>query len=221
MSDVAERDESDSGRCGKVNTTKYRLSFTSGGLLTREAAVAAPLYQRLGEWVEVRAALDAENALQARTVASGKRLSRELVQRLAELTDEEITLLVDATAIERGHLMWAAACRRYNLIGEFAEEVVRERFLLMTPTLSAEDFDSFVRAKSLWHEELAQLADSTLRKLRTNLFLMLRDAGIMTEPGHITQTVLSRSVAGVLAARSPSDIRFFPAHGSSVGDGAR
>ena len=73
------------------------------------------------------------------------------MQRLAVLTDDEIELLIDATATERAHLLWAAACRRYDLIGEFAEEVVRERFLLLTPTLSYEDFDSFVRGKALWH----------------------------------------------------------------------
>lgn len=194
-----------------VTSERYRLSFTSGGLLVREAGVAAPLYQSLRDWGKVRAVIDEDNGLQARTVASARRLARELVQRLGELTAEEIDLVVDATSVERGHLMWAAACRRYDLIGEFAEEVLRERFLLMTPTLGPEDFDSFVRAKALWHEELAEVADSTKRKLRTNLFLMLREAGMVTEAGHIVQSVLSQRVARALATRTPSDVRFFPA----------
>jgi hypothetical protein len=195
-----------------VSSERYRLSFTSGGLLVREAAVAAPLYQSLRDWAKVRAVIDEDNGLQARTVASARRLARELVQRLGELTDEEIDLVVDATSVERGHLMWAAACRRYGLIGEFAEEVLRERFLLMTPSVGPQDFDGFVRAKSLWHEELAELADSTMRKLRTNLFLMLREAGMVTEAGDIVQSVLSQRVARALATRTPSDVRFFPAH---------
>ena len=201
-----------------MSSTAYRLSFTSGGLLTREAAVAAPLYLCLGDWAEVRSTVDEENALQTRTVASGKRLSRELVQRLAELSDEEVSVISDATATERAQLMWVAACRRYDLIGEFAEEMVRERFLLMTPTLGPADFDSFIRAKALWHEELAELADSTLRKLRTNLFLMLREAGILTDAGQIMPVVLSTPIAGLLTARTPSDIRFFPARDSSLVD---
>jgi hypothetical protein len=178
--------------------------------------VAVPLYLRLGDWDKVRSAVDDENALQTRTVASGKRLSRELVQRLAELSDEEINVLSDATATDRSQLMWVAACRRYDLIGEFAEEVVRERFLLMTPSLGPDDFDSFIRAKALWHDELAELADSTLRKLRTNLFLMLREAGILSDTGQIMQVVLSRPVAGVVTARTPTDIRFFPARESPL-----
>lgn len=200
-------------------STRYRLSFTSGGLLVREAGVAAPLYQSLRDWVKVRALIDEENRLQARTMASAHRLAREVVQRLSELTEKEIDLLVDATSAERGHLLWAAACRRYDLIGEFAEEVLRERFLLMNPTLGPQDFDSFVQTKSLWHEELAELAGSTLRKLRTNLFLMLREAGMVTEAGHIVQSALSPRVTALLMTRTPSDIRFFPAH--DVGAKAR
>ena len=117
------------------------------------------------------------------------------MQRLAVLTDDEIELLIDATTTERGHLLWAAACRRYDLIGEFAEEVLRERFLLLTPTLDHDDFDSFVRGKALWHEELAELKESTLRKLRANVFRMLREAGLLSDDGHILQAVLSHRVA--------------------------
>ena len=200
---------------------RYKLSFTSGALLMREAMIAAPLYLRERDWSKVRALVEDENLLQARTVESGRRFAREVVQRLAVLTDDEIELLIDATATERAHLLWAAACRRYDLIGEFAEEVVRERFLLMTPTLSYEDFDSFVRGKALWHGELAELKDSTLRKLRANLFRMLHEAGLLSDGGYLLQSVLSQRVAGTLAARTPSDIRFFPMTDNTTGRAGR
>ncbi|MDZ5446081.1 DUF1819 family protein [Micromonospora sp. 4G57] len=200
-----------------VTTTRYKLSFTSGALLMREAVIAAPLYLRERDWSKVRAVIQGDNLLQARTVASGRRFAREVVQRLAMLTGDEIELLVDATATERAHLLWAAACRRYSLIGEFAEDVVRERFLLLTVTLSYEDFDSFVRGKALWHGELVELRESTLRKLRANLFRMLHEAGLLSDDGHILQAVLSHRVAGELAARTPSDVRFFPTTDGAAG----
>jgi hypothetical protein len=194
-----------------AGTARYKLSFTSGALLMREAIIAAPLYLREGDWSKVRAVIEEENLLQARTVASGHRLAREVTQRLAVLADDEIELLVDATTTERGHLLWVAACRRYDLIGEFAEEVVRERFLLLTSTLTYEDFDSFVRTKALWHEELAQIKDSTLQKLRSNVFKMLLEAELLSKAGYIMPAVLSERVATALNARTPSDLRFFPA----------
>ena len=189
---------------------RYALSFTSGALLMREAAIIAPIYLRERDWARVRTVVAGENLLQARTVASGLRLAREVIQRLTVLTDDEIKILIEATSTERGHLMWTAACRRYDFIGEFAEEVVRERFLLLTPTLTHDDFDSFVRSKSLWHTELAELTDSTRRKLRSNLFRMLKEAGLLSSSGHIQQAMMSQRVATALAAHAPNDLRFFP-----------
>jgi hypothetical protein len=201
--------------------SRYALSFTSGALLMREAVIAAPLYVRERDWPKVRALIANDNLLQARTASSGSRLAREVTQRLAVLADDEIELLVEATATERGYLLWAAACRRYDLIGEFAEEVLHERFLLLAPTLSYEDFDSFVRGKSLWHCELAELKESTLRKLRANAFRMLNEAGLMSESGHLRQAVLSQRVANALAARSPSDLRFFPTNDDAASRSVR
>ena len=132
-----------------MTDAQYRLSFTAGGLLVREARIAALQYQQLREWTLARSAVDDDNLLQARTVSTGRRLSREVVQRLTELTDAELDLLVDGTSAERGKLMWVAACRRYAMLGEFAEEVVRERFLLLAPTLDHSHFDSFARRKAM------------------------------------------------------------------------
>jgi hypothetical protein len=198
----------------QATESRYALSFTSGALLMREALIAAPLYLRDRDWSKVRGAIADENLLQARTIASGDRLAREVAQRLAVLADDEIEMLIEATATERGHLLWSAACRRYDLIGDFAQEVLRERFLLLTPTLGAEDFDSFLRSKALWHSELAEIRDSTLRKLRSNLFRMMNEAGLLSSGGQIPRTILSRRVSEALAARTPSDMRFFPTNNS-------
>ena len=191
-------------------TTRYALSFTSGALLTQEALVAAPLFLKEHDWSKVRELIAKNNLLQSRTVATRQRRAREVAQRLAVLTDDELELLVDSTTSERGHLLWAAACRRYDLIAEFAEEVLRERFLLMTPALDHSHFDSFLRSKAPWHDEVAALKESTVTKLRSNVFRMLIEAGLLSENGHIIPAVLSDRVSEMLSARTPSDIRFFP-----------
>lgn len=188
---------------------RYALSFTSGALLTREAVIAAPLFLEVRDWDLVRDRLRAENLLQARTASSGFRLAREVAQRLAVLTDPELELLREASPSERGHLMWVAACRRYSFIGDFAEEVVRERFLLLTPTLNYGDFDSFVLEKALWHPELLEVKDSTLQKLRSTLFCMLTEAGLLVS-GEIVNAALSERIREALNAQIPSDLRYLP-----------
>ncbi|SOD73481.1 putative inner membrane protein DUF1819 [Jatrophihabitans sp. GAS493] len=195
---------------------RYALSFTTGALLTREGALLAPLFIDGRGWEQVRDDAVEGNLLQARTHSTGVRLVRETVKRLSVLTDEEVALLVEATASERAHLMWVAACRRYELIGEFAEEVLRERYLLLAQTFGYEEFDSFVRAKGLWHEELVALKDSTLQKLRSNVFKMLREADLLSDAGTILPAVLSERVAARLSARTPSDVRFFPTQQGAV-----
>ena len=193
--------------------SRYALSFTSGALLMREALIAAPIYLREHDWAKVRQLIEEDNLLQARTVSTGHRLAREVAQRLAVLTDDELELLVDATTSERGHLMWAAACRRYDLIGEFAEEVLRERFLLLTPTLDSR------RLRQL-HPEQGALARGSRRPQGLHLAQAslqclphARRGGLLTEDGRILQAVLSARVADALSARTPSDVRFFPTGG--------
>lgn len=193
-----------------AGASRYALSFTSGALLAREALVALPLYHRTGNWAVVRQLIGKDNLLQARTVSSGFRLAREVAQRLAVLTDTELDLLADASATERGYLMWAAACRRYAFIGEFADEVVRERFVLLTRTLTHDDFNAFVRGKALWHPELDELKESTLKKLRAVVFRMLTEAGLLTDEGGIVPVVLSERLVDAFADHEPSDLRFFP-----------
>ncbi|PJI93571.1 DUF1819 family protein [Luteimicrobium subarcticum] len=189
---------------------RYRLSFSTGGLFLLGGPVAARLFLDLHDWAAVRGALNAGNLLQARTVSSATRWSRELVQRLEELSESEVNLLADAISDERAHLLWAAACRRYDLLGEFAEEVLRDRFLLLAPEIHAEDFEVFLRGKEPWHIELDDLTESTRRKLRTNTFLMMREAGFLTDSGAIVPTILSERLRMSFAANIPSDIRFFP-----------
>ncbi|MDT3344482.1 DUF1819 family protein [Microbacterium aquilitoris] len=189
---------------------RYKLSFTSGGLLVREADVVVAEYMRRRDWGAVQRVVVDQNLLQARTRSSTVRVARETIQRLRVLKEDELEILADASLTERCHLLWAAACRRYDLIGEFAEEVVRERFLLMTPTVGTQEFDRFMSRKSLWHPELDDLKPSTRDELRKVIFLMLKRAGLRTEAGAIIPAVISERVHKVLAASEPSDLRFFP-----------
>ena len=200
-----------------MTDARYKLSFTAGGLLVSQATIAVDYFSQSDSWAQVRSAIEQDNALQARTVSTGMRLAREVTQRLSELRTTEITLLAEGTQSERCALMWVAACRRYEFLSEFAEEVVRERFLLMTPTLNKSDFDSFLASKSLWHQELADLSESTRRKLRSNLFLMLRQAGMLTNSSEILQVVLTERMRRLLSAEVPSDVRLFPTN--EVGSG--
>ena len=71
---------------------RYALSFTTGALLAREAALLAPVYLKQRDWEQVRVLAVQGNLLQARTHRTGVRLASETVQRLSTLTDDEVDL---------------------------------------------------------------------------------------------------------------------------------
>jgi hypothetical protein len=189
---------------------RYALSFTTGALLTTEAAAVAPIYLQECDWAATRARVKDEHVLQSRVARSDTRLLGALIPRLQVLTDAELQIVTDGTSTERGHLMWAAACRQYSLIAEFAEEVLRERFLTLAGAITYEEYDSFYRSRAMWHDELDQVTDLTYKKLRQVVFKMLVEAGLVTSQGHIEPALLSSRVTTCLELRTPSDIRFFP-----------
>jgi hypothetical protein len=106
--------------------------------------------------------------------------------------------------------MWIAACRKYFLIGEFAEEVLREKYLLRATHVNHEDFDRFIRTKSLWHDELESLTETTLKKLRSNLFRMLHEGDLLSKDGRIIPTVLSYRISEMIANSRREEQRYFP-----------
>lgn len=149
------------------------MSFTTGGLFQRESIRLAELYLNLEDWGAVRDKVITSNLLQARMANTSKRISREIISRLAMLSANELNLLVHGYPQEQAHLLWIAVCRRYRFIADFAIEVLRERYISLKNDLTYENFNSFFNRKSEWHLELEKITHATRNKLRQVLFKIL------------------------------------------------
>lgn len=193
-----------------MTAERYRLSFTAGGLFVREAPAIVERYLQTTDWVGTRSQVRTENLLQLRTAAASTRFSKELIARLQELDRDELEELRDANVRDQSYLLWVAACRRYVFLREFASEVLREHYLARRTQLTSSDYDAFFNSKALWHAELEALAGSTQKKLKQNLFRMLREAGLVT-PQHLIQAaLLSPRIAQLIAKRDRQDLFVFP-----------
>ncbi|MBY8951560.1 DUF1819 family protein [Pseudomonas carnis] len=190
---------------------RYRLSFTTGGLFLQEAPLVVERYLALRDWKNTREQVRGENLLQVRTLSAATRISKELIARLELLSPEELEFLVDGSMREQGYLLWAATCRRYAFIRDFAREVLREHYLLMRLQLTTSDYDAFCNAKALWHAELDELAASTHSKLRQNLFRMLRDASLISAQQQIQPVLITPVLAHLLARHGEEQLMIFPA----------
>ena len=194
----------------------YRLSFTTGGLFLQEAPVVAERFLALRDWKVTREQVRHENLLQVRTSSAATRISKELISRLELLATEELECLLDGSQRECGYVLWAATCRRYAFIRDFAVEVLREHYLTLRMQMTLDDYDAFFNSKAVWHDELDELALSTQRKLRQNLFRMLRDADLLSDQFLIQPALLTPRLAKQFFVHDQESMQVFPATDADI-----
>ena len=193
-------------------SAKYNMSFTACPLLWQDSIKIATLYRELHDWKAVKSYAQANNSLQARTSSALSRITREICMRLATFSEEELELFIDGEPREQKALLWVALCRRHLFIREFAVEVLRERWLNFRHDLRYEDYDAFFHAKAEWDEDLERMADTTRKKLRQVLFLMMRDADLLSSGNVIQQALLTPRLIGLLSKKNRQALLVFPAY---------
>ncbi|WP_187776383.1 DUF1819 family protein [Antrihabitans cavernicola] len=195
----------------------YRLSFTTGGLLRAEAVAIAGIMLSSNDAAQARDRAIAQNVVQQRTTASTVRMTREVLQRLAELPEAGVELVAHGSVDDSRHALWLAACLRYRFLRDFGREVVRDRYVTGRSLVTSEDFDTFWNLQSSWVDALRDAADSTRNKLRQNTFRMLRDAGMLSANGQVLPVHPTAAVSEVIAASDPTLLLSFPANDARVG----
>ncbi|MBN9530329.1 MAG: DUF1819 family protein [Alphaproteobacteria bacterium] len=195
----------------------YLMSFGTGGLFINESVAVARLHTPGDNWDATVATARQSGAFPVRKASSAQRSIREIVNRLKRLSDDELALLVDGERSEQAALLWLAACRAYRFIGEFAVEVLNERFLSLRTHLTYDDFDTFMAAKEEWSPKLAGLSSSTKAKLRAVLFRLMREAEVLSLDDRILGAMLSPRVAAMIRAGNPDDLRLFPGADRQLG----
>lgn len=179
-------------------------------MLKPESSLIAERFLAHGNWQVTQAEVLEQNLLQSRTASSAKRIVGELVKRLQRLNNAELQFLVDANYEEKGYLLWLAICRCYRFLGEFAVEVLHERFITLQITLNHEDYNYFFTHKAAYNEKLAKLSESTQYKLRQTTFKMLRDVELLSSENIITPAVLSKELAKLIAQGNPNEFFYYP-----------
>lgn len=212
---------------------RYRLSFTVGGLLATQGHTLAELYlKHMGcshaesspqaevgsSIVAIRPQAIAENVLAIRTDSANRRIVAETTRRLSALTVEEIAFLggPDSSMADREALMWIAMCRYYAIVGDFASEVLRKRYLIGNMHLDSEDYARFIANKATWHPELEAVSEGTAKKLRSNLFKAMVEAHLLDKKRDTVLPFLpSPSLTDILRKRADS-FGYLPVRESSL-----
>jgi len=193
-----------------METAKYKLSFTAASLSISESIKIAEVYLSCKDWDETARIVKEQNLLQSRTGSRTVRVLRELTQRLENLSEEQLMLLVEGTLPEQKYLLWFAICKTYSFIQEFAIEILYEKFMSLNLEVTELDYDAFFNRKADWHEELDEIKTTTKDKLKQVAFRMLREAGLITESNVIIQAILSKRLIDVLNSDAPMSYQIFP-----------
>ena len=194
--------------------SKYRMSFSVGGLMLNESLVIAHAYQPGESWASARERLLAQGASSLPKLASQTRALREVYDRIGYLSDAERQYLSDdADRAEQQAMMWLAICRTYRFVYEFAVEVINERYQSWRLDLGLEVFDRFLAEKAESDPGLAELSASTCAKLRQVLFRILREAGLRSVEGRIQPIWLSERMKRLIEESNPADLQVFPGNG--------
>jgi len=197
-------------------SSNYKLSFTAASLSLTESIKIAGVYNKCRDWDLTKSQIVKDNLLQSRTNSRTIRTSREIIQRLESLNEEQLLLLVDGNIAEQKYVLWFAVCKTYNLISEFAIEVVHERYLNRSMKVTELDYDAFFNRKADWNPELDQITTTTRKKIRQVVFRMMREADLITEDNTILQAMLSRRLVQAIKPDAPMSFQIFPIQPSDV-----
>jgi len=201
-------------------TPRYCLSFTAAGLRPELAAVIASIHlDEEDDWVRTKAAVLERNALQTRSVSTGKRLESELRQRLQCLNAPQLQLLARGTSDERSAMAWLAVLKRIQIASDLTREVLLGKLSSQDSVLRRSDMAAFYEDCERDHPELAALAPSSQQKVRSALLQMLRDAGLLAGKagqggtlGTVQSPFLSPQVQEVVAGDDPALLAGFLLH---------
>ena len=189
----------------------YKLSFTALSLALSDSIKVAEVFLTCDDWNTTREILSEKNILQSRTISRNKRVIHELITRLSQLTQEQLSLLVEGSLEEQKLLLWFVVCKTYTFIQEFAIEVLHQKFLVMDTMLTSYDVNAFFLQKADSHEELEKITESTKAKLLSQVFHMLQEADLVNTSNQITRVIPTRRLAFALSPDADFAYRIYPA----------
>ena len=188
----------------------YNLSITGATLRRPDSIETARMYLELGDWSAVRKRVVVDNIYQLNSEASLKRFAGDIVRRLRNLTDDELRFLVDSFADDQSAMLWVAVCRTYPFVSGLSARVLRDGYEQGIPAYTEGAFETYFEQEAQMHPELLDLSLRSHKKVRTQIFRMLVECGMIAEDGTITPIHPSPAFARTIDAAHQEDLDLFP-----------
>ena len=161
----------------------YPLGFASLALRPELARIVAHAFLTQGDWAAAKRHVLSSNALQTRTASTAKRVEQELRRRIQSLTRPQLALLATAPLDTCVALAWLAVLKTTPFVLAFTADILRQKLDAADPVLRPSDYENFFASQAIAHPALQQRTPQTKVKIRSVLFSMLREVGILLSLG--------------------------------------
>ena len=192
------------------NQIKYSLAFTAASLRLNDMVKVAKtvLQHGLTDFREVKETGLVFNTGKERT---SDREFREIRKRLEYLTPDQIDILAHGSLMSQKQIAFLAVCKHYDIIRDFAVDVILNKTMIFNYQITESDFTSFINNKILSHPELETFSESTLKKAKQVLFHILEQAGIINNSIDkiIQPQLLQTLMINVVVADDPLWLKIF------------
>ena len=158
---------------------RYAATLTAGALKPAESRIVADLLLRGVTGEAWRVAIEQDNVLQAKSIATAKRLARLIRDRLAPFDPSMWEMVRDSASPVVQHALLAAAVKHSPLLGDFLDLVVREQFRRFAPTLPISLWEDYLLDCRGRDPEMPWWNESTRRRLRSSIYHCLAQAGFL------------------------------------------
>lgn len=158
---------------------RYDCDLIGGSLMVRECRTIASLLLQQPSADEWKQAIQVDNILQKRSLATSKRNATAIRARLERLQPDFWQSLRDGNEEVATQIAFLAALERNLLLIEFIETTVRDAVLAKTRVLNAFDWDDFLTERQHRDPVIEGWKESSRKKMGQVAIRMLIQVGLL------------------------------------------
>ena len=162
--------------------TPFNAEISAGSLLPLESRRVAKLLLTLPDEAAWQHAIEIDNILQKKTVATARRQARLLRRRLTILDAQAWQMIIERESEVVNQLLLAAAVKHSQLLGDFMKQVYAGRQRSLEPALSPLDWQDFLTECAQHDSAVSGWSESTKAKLFQVIVRILAEAKFLENP---------------------------------------
>ena len=137
---------------------------------------------------------DEENIFGASTPARAKMIYSTVTARIKSLDESFYPLFLDSDVSTQKLFALAGTLAHDTLFFDFVYEVVREKLIIGSNTLTDADFSIYFKNKQEQHEEVEKLTEATVKRLARSYKTQLFEAGLLDDNSRASERQIIKPV---------------------------